>query len=583
MVQEAEADWRESERKVSTVYRHIHLVGATSANLRTAEFAGVEHLVVPVVAMVEGVVWAINAPSAEFVPAEELAVTPQQWNGRQCFAGHPVEGKTQVTANTPTKLSEAFGIIFGASTESRILETRRLELEAWLDPIRAAKVGEEAMDVIRRLRAGERVEVSVGCYMSREETEGNYNGQPFNGIWRDIVSDHLAFLKAGEQGACSIEAGCGAPRVATRHLVTATGIIREDTMPGNVPVPGTPAPSTPPSTPAPSPTPAPSTPPSTPAPTPQPSTPAPRSASKNKSLRERIMEMFRAEKAVPGQSDRDLRRALDAALRAVEPGYMGIDDVYAAENVVIYSTNPTDEWKTMRRGFKASADGTIELEEAEQVEAVVSYEPVTAASAAPTSTCGCHGKGASVPAPAVAQSTGVSDMNQKVKALIDGSGGKFTEADAAWLATVPEDRLAALASTPTTETVAPPAPAQPVAATAKTVTEEEYLANAPESIRALVTRQKQADATKKANLVSVLKTCQSEYPEAELATMSVDQLERLDRVLGASRLTEVNGDLAVDFSARPVVRAAGENDPHLNPPDPYNAHIERINAARRVQ
>lgn len=215
--------------------RHLHLVGATGT-IRTAVYDNREHLVVPVVAMVEGVVWAVNSDVPEFVPAEELAETPYQWNGRGCFAGHPEDGDGQVTANTPRTLEKSFGLVFDAADSKRILSTRRLELFAWLDPAKAELVGVDAADVVRRLKAGEVVEVSVGCYVEAEDVDGTFNGKPYHGVWRNIVSDHLAFLASDETGACSVNAGCGAGRTAsqrrvqTRHLITAEGIRREEDM-----------------------------------------------------------------------------------------------------------------------------------------------------------------------------------------------------------------------------------------------------------------------------------------------------------------------------------------------------------------
>src|SRR6185436_2320324 len=118
------------------VIRHLHLVGATST-ISTATYDNREHLVVPVVAMVEGVVWASNSDVPEFVPAEELAETPHQWNGRGCFAGHPKDGKTPIMANTPRTLEKSFGVIFDTATAERILRTRRLEFDVWIDPQKA--------------------------------------------------------------------------------------------------------------------------------------------------------------------------------------------------------------------------------------------------------------------------------------------------------------------------------------------------------------------------------------------------------------------------------------------------------------
>ena len=205
--------------------RHLHLVGATGT-LRSAVYNGVECIVCPIVAMVEGVVWAVNSEYPELVTAEELAKSPQQWNGRACFAGHPKEDGAQITANLPRVLETSFGTVFDTVSSERILVTRRLEFDAYLDPAKAIAVGPDAEDVIRRLKAGRAVEVSVGCYVESKDGEGTWNGKPYVGTWESIVSDHVAFLADGEVGACSIAAGCGALRASVRHLVTAEGLQR---------------------------------------------------------------------------------------------------------------------------------------------------------------------------------------------------------------------------------------------------------------------------------------------------------------------------------------------------------------------
>ncbi len=532
---------------MSLSYRHLHLVGATGSKLRTAVFNDVEHLVCPVVAMVEGVVWAINAEIPEFVPAEELAITPQQWNGRAAFAGHPVEGNEQVTANTPRKLEESFGVIFDTVSSERILQTRRLEFEVWFDVAKAEKVGPAATDVLRRLRAGERVEVSVGCYIESEQVDGEYNGKQYHGIWRNIVSDHIAFLEAGQEGACSVAAGCGAPRAATRHLVTAQGITREESM-------------------------------------------AEPKKVENRGVLARLLGLYRDAKAEPGVSDKDLRRALDAALRAVEPGYMGIDEVFPADNIVIYSANPEDEWKTLRRSYTMDGD-KVKLAKAEQVEAVITYEPIKAAAgvgpvAAPTTACGCKDK---TPAGTL---TGATAMKESVKKLIEGSAGKYTEADATWLEQVPEERLAALApaatpapapttaaagneqppapKSPDTGTQTPPAPTPPTNPGAvRTIPEAEY-----NTLMALASKQKAAEAVRGNELRASLKTAQKEYTEAELAAMPVEQLERMARMLGTVDDLVGGDDEGVDFSlANRGPRAAEAHESEL--PDPYKAALEQ--------
>ena len=364
-------------------YRNVRLVGAVGSTLRTAEYNGTEHIVVPVVAMVEGVVWAVNSKFPELVTAQELSITPQQWNGRPCFAGHPEAVGTQVSGNTPRVLERSFGVIFDAAPSERILSEKRLELEAWLDPAKAEAIGPDAVDVITRIRAGKRVEVSVGCYVVCTKEEGNYNGKPFVGRWTGIVSDHLAFLPEGVEGACSIEAGCGAPRTAVRHFITAQGIAAEESMAVQ---------------------------------------------SEKRSLKERLLGMLFRSSMGESMSDNDMRHEVGEALRASVPGFMGIECVYPDESLVVFYAQPGDEFLIQRQSYSMGEDGKVALSgEAETVEPVTTYEPVKAAMSAvetPKVACGCKGAAAEVKE---------TSMKETTKAFIANSKGKFTDADAAEL------------------------------------------------------------------------------------------------------------------------------------------------------
>lgn len=196
--------------------RELHLRGAIGA-IRTALHEGREHIVVPVTALMQGVIHAVNAPTSEFVPLSTLSIAPQGWNGRPTVHGHPVRNGKQVSANDPDILAaHGFGQIF----KSR-LEGDRLLMEAWVDPIRAAAVGGDKF--VARLQSGDPIEVSVGAYVTTEQREGDYQGKPYKAVWKEIVPDHLAFLPNGT-GACSIEMGCGAHRAAEVYLVTAEGL-----------------------------------------------------------------------------------------------------------------------------------------------------------------------------------------------------------------------------------------------------------------------------------------------------------------------------------------------------------------------
>ncbi len=208
------------------VARHVHLIGA-AGQLRTATYDSREHLVLPVIALIEGVIHAVNADTPEFVPLTSLMAAPQGWNGRPVVYGHPVRNGRQISANDPLVLEkQSFGVVF----QSR-MNGSRLGMEAWLDPKKAERVG--AQRTLERIRAGETVEVSVGAFVVTEDKQGYHNGKAYKAIWRDIIPDHLAILEDGKIGACSCAMGCGTPRMAAAiHLVTAEGFQTFETLGG---------------------------------------------------------------------------------------------------------------------------------------------------------------------------------------------------------------------------------------------------------------------------------------------------------------------------------------------------------------
>ncbi len=96
---------------------------------RTEMFEGREHLVVPVVALQEGVVWPGNSEFPEFVPREVLHNAPHGWNGKPVMIDHPSISGNPVSANSP-RVMEMYriGTIFNS-----VAKDARLLMEAWLD------------------------------------------------------------------------------------------------------------------------------------------------------------------------------------------------------------------------------------------------------------------------------------------------------------------------------------------------------------------------------------------------------------------------------------------------------------------
>lgn len=203
--------------------RQLHLRGALGAP-RTTLWDGREHLVVPVVALMDGVIHAVNAKTPERVTTQVLAASSDKWNGHPLVVGHTVRNGQQVTAHDPSFEKQRFGLIREAK-----MNGPRLGMEALVDPARLEAMGQR--ELLADLRAGKPVDVSVGAYVRTSDAQGEHNGKKYLADWTEIAPDHLAFLPGG-RGACSGEMGCGANRQAEAYLVTAEGfeVMEEDHM-----------------------------------------------------------------------------------------------------------------------------------------------------------------------------------------------------------------------------------------------------------------------------------------------------------------------------------------------------------------
>lgn len=174
-----------------------YLIAANGAARREGNY-----VVVPVIAMVEGVVHAMNASAPEFVPASELSALG--WEDRPIFIGHPMVAGYPVSGKHPAIAHTSIG-----HTKNPRVDGTRLLMEAWIDESKAEK------DLIDRILAGEAIDVSQGAFVRTETTRGIFGGKEYFGVWRDIDPDHLALLP-GARGACSWAMGCGI-RAAMEH------------------------------------------------------------------------------------------------------------------------------------------------------------------------------------------------------------------------------------------------------------------------------------------------------------------------------------------------------------------------------
>jgi len=171
--------------------------------LRKEMFEDREHLVAPVIAIVEGV------HNGLYYPEEEIGKFAEAWNGIPLLVGHPkdVDGHS-VSANTPEIIEEnAVGRFFNV-----YMEEGKLKGEIWLDVKKTKEVNPAVLDIIN---GDGQLEVSTGLWTEDENTSGEWKGEKYEAIMRGHRPDHLALLPGGE-GACNWEDGCGV-RVNTKE------------------------------------------------------------------------------------------------------------------------------------------------------------------------------------------------------------------------------------------------------------------------------------------------------------------------------------------------------------------------------
>jgi len=169
------------------------------------------HIVIPVIALVEGVFQAGNIPFPELMTANAMMETLESWNGRAIVVDHPSKEGFLISANSPeVHDQEVIGNIFNAAGKKR---GTKLFLEAWIDEEKVKRLGGKFSKAIKRLEAGEEVEVSTGFMARSFFLEGSFEGKDFERVISHIEPDHLALLSEGSKGAFSWETGAGAPRL----------------------------------------------------------------------------------------------------------------------------------------------------------------------------------------------------------------------------------------------------------------------------------------------------------------------------------------------------------------------------------
>ncbi len=581
--------------------------------LREETYLGRKHLVAPVTALVEGVIQAMNAAAPEFVAAQTFSdpKTVLGFNGRPLFYGHPMKDGQPTPGNTPELLEKsAFGTVFHTAAKKK-----KLTLEAWVDVERANEVDPQIVERLQALNTTKskdnQIEVSVGVFVDMDESAtGKYNGQDYEGEWKNIVPDHLALLEDGSTGACSCEMGCGvrtarAPVTKGEDMETGPLADKEPKVADTLKV----------------------------------------EKKKNRSsgffdmLKSSIKGAFRG--SISGtQSDQDVRDELMEALQEMEPDCWSIVAVYSDR--VIYSAYGGGGMNLYQRSYTGdeTAGYVVDANRVE-VEPVTTFEVVDLSSQTNSDTesvesrdaAGTSGKvqqmhdhsvalGANCyPAataktacshcggqtPTTASTTpiveGEIDMTktERIAALLANKHNLVKDQKALEAATdetlsaleghcesqkvaeekaikdaadakIAEDaKVAAAAKKVADETEA----AKLAAAAAQKVTSDEPLTEAevmavlPKRLKDMISRQEAQETARHTELVALMKAAQTEYTEEELKVMELSQLERM------SRIARVPAPV-IDFSGRGTPRATEDANAVPAPPN-FN---ERVRAAR---
>lgn len=505
--------------------------------IRRETYQGSEHLVVPMVILVEGVLWPANADGPELALADEFGRFPAGWNGRPVVLGHPVIEGTPVSANSPGVLEEyAFGFLFNTR-----LKNSKLLTEAWINLDRTNDLGGDFVSAVERLENSEElVEVSTGLFSMNEDSQGDYNGESYTAIWRNIVPDHLAILPEGVKGACSVEDGCGAPRVsgATSYpgARKGPGVFLDSNAKFKGPIMrhsqctctdkqkcskcqqletnnGTEGADT---------------------------------ESQEgifHSLMKRFGNLLSFRSNQNELSDRDTRTALELALQADNPdAYFYVIAVF--DDFFVYEEG--FDYTLLRRGYTIGENGAILLGDEK-----VTVRPVTTFVPLETSTPGNE--------PTMSETAEEANMNKTeiVEALISNEGAPFDEGDKEFLTNMDDTKLSSLAAkyseegqasdegasgesvtkTETTETTATgegtevsanSAPKQPA-------TLEEYINSAPPEMREVLKASHSLHQQRRTEMIQQIKSNErNKFSDNELNNMPMETLEGLAAFAGTA-------------------------------------------------
>jgi hypothetical protein len=158
---------------------------------------GIEYLALPVVPITEGVHAGSEGPILYL--AEELKAHMIANNHRPAVVYHPDEG----TATLPVVLNtRKVGLTMNWQWNE---EEKKINGQVYVNEASLKAVDSR---VLSNINKGVPTEVSTGYTLDVENTAGEWNGEKYVGIARNLHLDHLAILP-DQEGACSLKDGAG--------------------------------------------------------------------------------------------------------------------------------------------------------------------------------------------------------------------------------------------------------------------------------------------------------------------------------------------------------------------------------------
>jgi hypothetical protein len=417
----------------------------------------------------------------------------------------------------------AVGQVFNAR-----MDGARLLMEAWIDTVKAQST-DEGRQLLERVNAGEPVEVSTGLLVVTEEEDGEYEDEPYSQVWMETFPDHLALLNDGQEGACSYARGCGL-RAASRYRATDKGI---EVMP---------------------------------------------EPKKTRTFFDWLRDLVKDETSVEQLAtlESELKDLKGAEFSSKNKG-----KIQAIHDSTVALGALCGEPKAMNKPPCKCHQQEAQMEKKDRVKALIAAAKGLFTDAdEPRLLTASDEQLAKFEAAAKGKSGGAL-LTAIIDKIIANKDLPFTEDDRALLESFPEERLVEFSGWSAGDDKSGDNSADPNAdrtgkdtsknkgnkvdnqpdlnpdGTPKAMaankggkepavkTTEEFLKDAPQEIRDLVARQKQADAATRARLEALMKEEQTEFSEDEVKKMPLAELERLVRALGLGASFEGRG-LPVD-------------------------------------